>query len=318
MSVEIKAPLFPESIAEGTIASWNKKQGEAVKRDELLLEVETDKVVLEVSAPQDGVLKEIFKQEGATVLSEEKVGIFEIQATDKGIDKTQEKIIEKNQTTENIAIGKAEIRQQSDKAFGPAVRNIIDANQINLEAVQGSGKGGRILKEDVLDHLNQNNQANTREERVPMSRLRMSVARRLLSAQHDAAMLTTFNEVNMQPVMDLRVRYKEMFEKKHQSRLGFMSFFVKAAVEALKRFPDVNAFIDGNDIIYHAYQNIGVAVLSAEDDVAVSLDQCFELMGGVRDEFGVAGVGDEQKVRGRGRFGTLNIDDLVVVSNQGL
>ena len=256
MTIEIKAPLFPESVAEGTIAAWHKNPGETVKRDELLLEVETDKVVLEVLAPQDGVLQEILKKEGDTVLSEEKVGVFKAgEVSGKAQPSVQQESSDQNKPEEKV--------QQTNKAFGPAVRNMLDAKQLNPESIQGSGNKGRILKEDVLGYMNQvQSPVSQSEERVPMSRLRMSVAKRLLSAQQNAAMLTTFNEVNMKPVMDLRARYKETFEKKHEARLGFMSFFIKAAVESLKRFPDVNAFIDGNDIIYHAYQNIGVAVSS--------------------------------------------------------
>ena len=258
MTIEIKAPLFPESVAEGTIAAWHKKPGETIKRDQLLLEVETDKVVLEVLAPQDGLLQEVIKEEGDTVLSEEKVGVFKAgEVGEKAQPSVQQESSDQNKPEEKVQ----QNAQQTNRAFGPAVRNILDAKQLNPENIQGSGKKGRILKEDVLGYTDQA-EVSRSEERVPMSRLRMSVAKRLLSAQQNAAMLTTFNEVNMKPVMDLRARYKETFEKKHQARLGFMSFFIKAAVEALKRFPDVNAFIDGNDIIYHAHQNIGVAVSS--------------------------------------------------------
>lgn len=341
MSIEIKAPLFPESVAEGTIAAWHKKAGESVARDALLLEVETDKVVLEVLAPQDGVLTEILKQEGDTVQSQEKVGLFTAgakvadhtdHASDTAGDTDSKATAESSVASEQRRTGVEDTQKQnSDPApsFGPAVRNMLDAHQINPESVQGSGKSGRILKEDVRAHLDGNKQnaadqsaipANAlataqREERVPMSRLRMSVAKRLLSAQQNAAMLTTFNEVNMQPVMDLRARYKESFEKKHQVRLGFMSFFVKAAVEALKRFPDVNAFIDGNDIIYHAYQNVGVAVSSPRGLVVPVLNDV-DAMNFADIEQNIANFGTKAKE------GKLTIEEMqggtFTISNGGV
>ena len=311
MTIEIKAPLFPESVAEGTIAAWHKKPGETIKRDQLLLEVETDKVVLEVLAPQDGLLQEVIKEEGDTVLSEEKVGVFKAgEVGEKAQPSVQQESSDQNKPEEKVQ----QNAQQTNRAFGPAVRNILDAKQLNPENIQGSGKKGRILKEDVLGYTDQA-EVSRSEERVPMSRLRMSVAKRLLSAQQNAAMLTTFNEVNMKPVMDLRARYKETFEKKHQARLGFMSFFIKAAVEALKRFPDVNAFIDGNDIIYHAHQNIGVAVSSPRGLVVPVLN----------DVDGMSFAGVEKASSGFGikaKEGKLTIEEMqggtFTISNGGV
>ena len=264
MSIEIKAPTFPESVADGTVATWHKKPGEAVKRDELLVDIETDKVVLEVVAPADGSIAEIIKGEGDTVLSNEVIAKFVEGAVAA--------------SAPAAAAPKAEAKPAAattEKAVNPAARKMAEENNVNTAAVAGSGKDGRVLKEDVANHLKSApvSTATTAapaaieavgdrvEKRVPMTRLRKRIAERLLEASSTTAMLTTFNEVNMKPVMDLRAKYKDQFEKTHNgSRLGFMSFFVKAAAEALRRFPVVNASIDGNDIVYHGFQDIGVAV----------------------------------------------------------
>jgi 2-oxoglutarate dehydrogenase E2 component (dihydrolipoamide succinyltransferase) len=264
MSIEIKAPTFPESVADGTIATWHKKPGEAVKRDELIVDIETDKVVLEVVAPADGSIAEIIKGEGDTVLSNEVIARFVEGAVAA--------------SAPAAAAPKAETKSAAattEKAVNPAARKMAEENNVNTAAVAGSGKDGRVLKEDVANHLKSapvstptaaapvviEATGDRVEKRVPMTRLRKRIAERLLEATSTTAMLTTFNEVNMAPIMALRAKYKDQFEKSHNgARLGFMSFFVKAAAEALRRFPVVNASIDGNDVVYHGYQDIGVAV----------------------------------------------------------
>ena len=264
MSIEIKAPTFPESVADGTIATWHKKPGEAVKRDELIVDIETDKVVLEVVAPVDGSIAEIFKGEGETVLSNEVIAKFVEGAAAGGAV-----------ASSAPAAAPAVAAEPKAAAVNPAARKMAEENNVNTAAVAGSGKDGRVLKEDVANHIKSTPASapaaapvaaieavgDRVEKRVPMTRLRKRIAERLLEASNTTAMLTTFNEVNMAPVMALRAKYKDQFEKTHNgSRLGFMSFFVKAAAEALRRFPAVNASIDNNDIVYHGYQDIGVAV----------------------------------------------------------
>ena len=270
MAVEIKAPVFPESVADGTVAAWHKKIGEAVKRDEVIADIETDKVVLEVVAPADGVLTSIAKGEGETVLSNEVLAIFE--AGTAATAAAVEAVPVADVAAQPVAA--SSVSSTTDQS--PAVRKAVAEQGLNPADVQGSGRGGRITKEDVANHTPSAKPAATAaaavplslaigervEKRVPMTRLRKRVAERLLSASQETAMLTTFNEVNMKPLMDLRKNYQERFEKRHGVRLGFMSMFVKAATEALKRFPAVNASISGDDIVYHGYYDIGVAVSS--------------------------------------------------------
>ncbi|EIK45779.1 2-oxoglutarate dehydrogenase, E2 component, dihydrolipoamide succinyltransferase [Cellvibrio sp. BR] len=264
MSIEIKAPTFPESVADGTVATWHKKPGEAVKRDELIVDIETDKVVLEVVAPADGSIAEIIKGEGDTVLSNEVIARFVEGAVAAAAPAAAAPVETKPAAA-------------AEKLVNPAARKMAEENNVNTAAVAGSGKDGRVTKEDVANHLKSSPAVSAAaapapvvaieavgdrvEKRVPMTRLRKRIAERLLEASSTTAMLTTFNEVNMAPVMALRAKYKDQFEKAHNgSRLGFMSFFVKAAAEALRRFPVVNASIDNNDVVYHGYQDIGVAV----------------------------------------------------------
>lgn len=264
MSIEIKAPTFPESVADGTVATWHKKPGEAVKRDELIVDIETDKVVLEVVAPADGSIAEIIKGEGDTVLSNEVIARFVEGAVAAAAPAAAAPVETKPAAA-------------AEKLVNPAARKMAEENNVNTAAVAGSGKDGRVTKEDVANHLKSAPAVSAVaapapvvaieavgdrvEKRVPMTRLRKRIAERLLEASSTTAMLTTFNEVNMAPVMALRAKYKDQFEKAHNgSRLGFMSFFVKAAAEALRRFPVVNASIDNNDVVYHGYQDIGVAV----------------------------------------------------------
>lgn len=272
MATEIKAPVFPESVADGTIATWHKQPGEAVSRDEVICDIETDKVVLEVVAPADGTIAQIIKNEGDTVLSNEVIAQFEEGAA-SGAAQTQavqseEKVEQAAAKTEAGAAPVVE-RAQPVADQAPAVRKALTETGINAADVQGTGRGGRITKEDVANHQAKPAAAPLTavvgeriEKRVPMTRLRKRVAERLLAATQETAMLTTFNEVNMKPIMEMRAQYKDAFEKRHGARLGFMSFFVKAATEALKRYPAVNASIDGEDIVYHGYYDIGVAVSS--------------------------------------------------------
>ncbi|PKM22184.1 MAG: dihydrolipoyllysine-residue succinyltransferase [Gammaproteobacteria bacterium HGW-Gammaproteobacteria-14] len=268
MSIEIKAPQFPESVADGTVATWHKQAGDQVSRDELLVDIETDKVVLEVVSPADGVLGKIIHGEGDTVESQAVLAVLEEGTAAGAADKT----------TSSAAPEPAAKAEAVDKVAGPAARKRLAEAGLDPAKVEGTGKGGRITREDVDSVLKgrekqkavapspvaattQELSAGDREEkRVPMTRLRKRIAERLVEAQHTAAMLTTFNEVNMKPIMEMRKHYQADFEKAHGVRLGFMSFFVRACVEALKRFPMVNASIDGDDIVYHGYYDVGVAV----------------------------------------------------------
>lgn len=276
MAIEIKAPTLPESVPDGTIATWYKKEGQQVARDELLVDIETDKVLLEVVSPVDGVLRKIHKAEGSTINSNELLAVLEEGAAAETA----------KPAAAAAAPAPAAKAVEADNSgvevlMSPAAKKLIEENNLNPNNVPSTGKDGRITKEDVVNFLGapKTPAADTAsavvqvaggvagqarpEQRVPMTRLRAKVAERLLQATQSTAMLTTFNEVDMSAVMALRNKYKDMFEKKHAGvRLGFMSFFVRASIEALKRFPAVNASIDGNDIIYHGYQDIGVAVSS--------------------------------------------------------
>ncbi|PNP98521.1 2-oxoglutarate dehydrogenase complex dihydrolipoyllysine-residue succinyltransferase [Moraxella sp. RCAD0137] len=275
---EIKAPVFPESVQDGTIVEWHVAEGEAVSRDQLLAEVETDKVVLEIVAPDDGVITSIVKNVDDTVLSAEVVATFEAgAAAPAGETKVASEDEADGNTTVDPASVAAPVQPKADtgaegdfKDQSPAVRKAAKETGVNPADVQGSGRGGRVTKADMVNPTlkGDNGQVIATavgqriEKREPMTRLRKRIAERLLSATQETAMLTTFNEVNMKPLMDLRAKYKDRFEKRHGVKLGFMSLFVKAATEALKRFPAVNASIDGNDIIYHGYYDVGVAVSS--------------------------------------------------------
>lgn len=308
MTIEIKAPTFPESVQDGTVATWHKKPGEAVSRDELIVDIETDKVVLEVVAPADGALSEIIKDEGDTVLSNEVIAKFEPGA---GAAATPAEEKAEAPAAEDA------VPAAGEKITMPSARKMAAEKGLDLAGVEGTGKGGRVLKEDVM-------KAGTApaaaapvaaaevavaagervEKRVPMNRMRKRIAERLLDASQSTAMLTTFNEVNMQPVMDLRKNYKALFEKVHNgTRLGFMGFFVKAAVEALKRFPAVNASIDGNDIVYHGYQDIGVAV-SSPKGLVVPILRNAENLGLADMENSIRDLGT------RARDGKLSIEEM--------
>ena len=263
MIVEVNVPVFAESVTEGTLVAWYKKVGEAVARDEVLVDIETDKVVLEVPAPQAGVLVEIIVQDGATVESQQLLAKIDTAA-----QASAEAPVVAAAPAE-AAAPVAASQAQAGVAM-PAAAKLAAEKGIDVSSVQGSGRDGRVLKEDVQNASAAPKAAAVApapipqgarpEERVPMSRLRARVAERLLASQHENAILTTFNEVNMKPVMDLRAKYKDKFEKEHGVKLGFMSFFVKAAVAALKKYPVVNASVDGKDIVYHGYFDIGIAI----------------------------------------------------------
>jgi 2-oxoglutarate dehydrogenase E2 component (dihydrolipoamide succinyltransferase) len=273
MAIEIKAPAFPESIADGEVAAWHKSEGEAVSRDELIVEIETDKVVLEVLAPADGVITRIYVREGDTIESEQLLATLEQGQGSSVSPPSKAAPVTARNNVDDVATA---------KLLGPAARQLVEEHKLDVSKITGSGKNGRITKEDILafvatrptatadkpevvasvvENTSIGPSGERAERRVPMTRMRARIAERLLNATNETAMLSTFNEVNMAPVMALRSKYKDQFEKTHNgTRLGFMGFFVKAACEALKRFPAVNASIDGNDIVYHGYQDIGVAV----------------------------------------------------------
>lgn len=260
MTIEVKVPMLPESVADATIATWHKKVGDAVSRDENIVDLETDKVMLEVPAPQDGILKEIVKKTGDVVQANQVIAIIEEGAVAKPQAPVQ-------QTTATPAdVKTAEPAKAAAADLSPAVRRAVAEHDVDVSQVKGTGKGGRITKENVMSATGQAPAATTTvsgeraEKRVPMTRIRARIAERLLEVSQSTAMLTTFNEINLQNIIDIRNKYKDKFEKVHNTRLGFMSFFVKAAVEALKRYPAVNASIDGGDIVYHGYFDIGVAV----------------------------------------------------------
>lgn len=328
MAIEIKAPQFPESVADGTVATWHKQPGDAVKRDELIVDIETDKVVMEVLAEADGVLTEIVKNEGDTVLSGELLGKLEAGATAAAAPAAPAAT-----ATATAAAAPATDASTEDAILAPAARKLAEENGIDPNSVKGTGKDGRVTKEDLVAAIEAKKSAPAAkpaaaaaapvvavgdrvEKRVPMTRLRAKVAERLVEAQSSMAMLTTFNEVNMKPIMELRAKYKDLFEKTHNGvRLGFMSFFVKAAVEALKRQPGVNASIDGNDIVYHGYQDIGVAV-SSDRGLVVPVLRNAEHMSLAEIEGGINNYGKKAKA------GKLTIEEMTggtfTISNGGV
>jgi len=306
-SVDIKVPVLPESVADATIAAWHVKPGESVSRDQNLVDIETDKVVLEVVAPNDGVLSAVMAEEGATVVAEEIIAKFTEGASESpaGVD---------SKSTDSGA-------DEENDALSPSVRRLLAEKGVDAAKITGSGKGGRITKEDVEKHLKNADKApattvapapeapqlaavgERSEKRVPMTRLRKTIANRLLEAKNSTAMLTTFNEVNMKPIMDLRKQYQESFEKRHGIRLGFMSFYVKAVTEALKRFPEVNASIDGDDIVYHNYFDISIAVSTPRGLVTPVLRDT--------DTLGMSGIESGIKTLAlKGRDGKLAMSDL--------
>jgi 2-oxoglutarate dehydrogenase E2 component (dihydrolipoamide succinyltransferase) len=331
MAIEIKAPAFPESVADGEVAAWHKQEGEAVSRDELIVEIETDKVVMEVVAPEDGVITKIHVQEGDTIESEQLLASLEQGEAAAAAPATEA-------TPAAAAEPAADAGEDISALLGPAARQLVEEHKLDVSRITGTGKNGRITKEDILKHIKSGDAAPAAsapaaraavvpevpvaptgeriEKRVPMTRMRAKIAERLLDATQQTAMLTTFNEVNMAPMMALRSKYKEQFEKAHNgTRLGFMGMFVKAACEALKRFPEVNASIDGNDIVYHGYQDIGVAVSTANGLVVPVLRDA--------DFMSVADIEAAIKDLGlRARDNKLSIDDITggtfTVTNGGV
>jgi 2-oxoglutarate dehydrogenase E2 component (dihydrolipoamide succinyltransferase) len=314
MTIEIKAPTLPESVPDGTIATWYKQVGDSVSRDELLVDIETDKVVIEVVSPTDGVLQEILKNTGDTIVSNQAIGTVvagEATAAASAPSETADPVA----APEPAAV-------VASVPVSPAAKKMIAENNVDASSIAGTGKAGRITKEDVASALNAPAassiaSSNGRlEERVPMSRLRAKVAERLLHASQSTAMLTTFNEVNMAPVMEIRNRYKQEFEKAHEGvRLGFMSFFVRACTEALKRYPAVNASLDGADIVYHGYQDIGVAV-SSPRGLVVPVLRNSDTMSLAHIEKGIRDFGE------KARDGKLAIEDMTggtfTISNGGV
>ena len=321
MTIEIKAPTLPESVPDGTIATWYKQVGDSVTRDELLVDIETDKVVIEVVSPTDGVLQEILKETGDTIVSNQAIGSVaagEVTASAPAAAPAAESVAAPAASTAAPAASAA----VTSAPASPAAKKMIAENNVDAAAIAGTGKAGRITKEDVASALTAPATApmvvsNGRlEERVPMSRLRAKVAERLLHASQSTAMLTTFNEVNMAPVMEIRNRYKQEFEKAHDGvRLGFMSFFVRACTEALKRYPAVNASLDGADIVYHGYQDIGVAV-SSPRGLVVPVLRNSDNMSLAHIEKGIRDFGE------KARDGKLAIEDMTggtfTISNGGV
>ena len=328
-TVEIPVPALPESVADATVLSWHRQAGDSVRQGDNLVDLETDKVVLEVPAPQDGLISELRCQPGVLVEAGHILAVMETGTA------ALAKAAAKTTTSAPVKAAAAETQQAAEEpadrentALAPAARRLVKEFDLDPGKIKGTGKDGRIVKSDVMNYMDERKQDEPRDERqasdsetplgekpgmsgdeerpeqrVPMTRLRSRVAERLIQAQQNAAILTTFNEVNMRPVMDLRGRYKETFEKQHEIKLGFMSFFVKAAVEALKRFPVINASVDGNDIIYHGYYDIGIAVSSPRGLVVPILRDC--------DRMGFAdiekGIGDYGK---KAKDGSLSYEDL--------
>lgn len=332
MSIEVVVPSLPESVADATLVTWHKQAGDTILKDENLVDLETDKVVLEVPALADGVLAEIIEPEGSTVLSGQllaRIEVGSVASTASSTPAPQPASVVAQATTPSLPVEK---NSGSTAALSPAVRKLVADHGLDTQKISASGKGGRITKTDVLNYIKSqpnNGEASLSssmassvpskaaeatpmptlptsdraEQRVPMTRLRAKVAERLIQAQQNTAMLTTFNEVNMQPIMDIRSKYKDKFSKVHDTKLGFMSFFVKAAVESLKLFPAVNASVDEQDIIYHGYYDIGIAVSSPRGLVVPVLRDA-DLKNFAAIESGIADFGV------KARDGKLGLDDL--------
>ncbi len=329
--MEIKAPVFPESINDGEVATWHVVPGEPVRRDQVLVDIETDKVVLEVVAPSDGTVTEIVRAVGDIVTSEEVLAVFAAG------EAASEPASQPESEAAGLEPDTAEVLDESSQLASPSARKLADESGIDLADVEGTGKRGLVTKDDVLRRVAAVQDIGSKtgaspsdpsqgapvasssdriERRVPMTRLRATIARRMVEAQQTAAMLTTFNEVDMSGIMELRARYKEAFERAHNgTRLGFMSFFVRAATEALKRFPAVNASIDGSDIVYHGYQDIGVAVSSDRGLVVPVIRDA--------DSLSLAEIEDQIRLYGeKARDGKLGIDEMTggtfTISNGGV
>ena len=312
-SIEILVPDLPESVADATVATWHKKPGDSVERDEVLVEIETDKVVLEVPASDSGVLEAVLEEEGATVLSKQLLGRIRLGDSTGLPAEIKEKVQSTPAQRQNAGLD-----EETNDAVSPAVRRLLAEHVLKAADITGSGVGGRLTREDVEKYLSQQPKAPAKaaaepvsqaglphrsEKRVPMTRLRKRVAERLLEAKNNTAMLTTFNEVSMKPVMDMRKQYGESFEKRHGVRLGFMSFYVKAVVEALKRYPEVNASIDGTDVVYHNYFDISIAVSTPRGLVTPVL----------RDADALSMAEIEKRIKElavKGQEGKLTVEDL--------
>jgi len=319
MSVEVKVPNLPESVSDATVAKWHKKPGDAVERDENLVDLETDKVVLEVPAPADGVLEDITAAEGETVTEGQLLGKMkegeapsesESDASEDEGDDDAAKAEDKDSGDEKGGekSGKKQGRKSgsskaSDKDLPPSARRMVAENDLDASQIEGSGRGGRVTKGDVISHMAGGATGPRPEERVKMSRLRSRIAERMKEAQNTAAILTSFNEVDLKAVMDIRSRYKEDFQNRHGIKLGFMSFFVKAACEALQKHPVVNASVDGDEIIYHGYQDVGIAV-STDRGLVVPVLRDAHRMGLAEIEQGIADYAE------KARKGTIQLDDL--------
>ncbi|CAR41368.1 2-oxoglutarate dehydrogenase complex dihydrolipoyllysine-residue succinyltransferase [Proteus mirabilis] len=311
-SVDILVPDLPESVADATVATWHKKPGDSIQRDEVLVEIETDKVVLEVPASEAGVLDSILEEEGATVGSRQLLGRIRLgdsTGIPADVKPAQDTTPAQRQSADIVA-------KESNDALSPTARRLVAEHDINPADVKGSGVGGRLTRQDIESHVANNKSAaaataevsqaplsHRSEKRVPMTRLRKRVAERLLEAKNTTAMLTTFNEINMQPIKNLRAQYGEAFEKRHGVRLGFMSFYIKAVVEALKRYPEVNASIDGTDVVYHNYFDISIAVSTPRGLVTPVL----------RDADAMSMADIEKNIKAlavKGRDGKLTVEDL--------
>ena len=330
MTIEIKSPTFPESVADGTVANWLKKEGENVEQDEVIAEIETDKVVLEVVAPTNGVLTKIVKNEGDIVNSSEVIGVF-IESSEADDVESEDDVSPPDEVAKEEAkvVTTQKITTKSNK-LGPAAKKMISENNLDASDIKSSGKDNRVTKADVINHLDTSgaknesatsetkvaqNLGNRPEKRVAMSRLRTTIANRLVSVQQETAMLTTFNEVDMLPIKELRSKYGQEFEKQHGVKLGFMGFFVIAAVQALKKSPIVNASLDGTDVVYHGYQDIGVAV-STERGLVVPVIKDADTMSLPELEKSILGYSE------KARDGKLSIDEMqggtFTISNGGV
>jgi len=329
MAIEVKVPLLPESISDATVSTWHKKAGDSVSRDENIVDLETDKVMLEVPAPASGILKEIVKKEGSTVQAQEVIAVIEEgearaettaksdQKSNSGAAATEQKSEKQDKQStpkqEQKTTAAAQKQSSNTAELSPSARRAAAEHDVDVSQVNGTGKGGRVTKENVLaarsDETRTDKNATTPsdgarlEKRVPMTRIRARIAERLLEVTQNTAMLTTFNEINMAPVMEVRSRYREKFEKKYNTRLGFMSFFVRAVVEALKRSPVVNASIDGNDIVYHGYFDIGVAV-STERGLVVPVVRNADQLSMAEIEMQIAASAE------KARTGKLTLEDM--------
>lgn len=305
MSTEIKVPVLPESVADATVALWHKKPGDSIRRDENLVDLETDKVVLEVPSPVDGVISKIVRDTGETVTSNELLGTIEAGAVEAPAESPEEapkdEASKSSEATATVATAAA---ATGTEKLSPAARRVAEEEKTDISQVAGTGRGGRITKGDIIKHASSAEPAGARpEERVKMTRLRSTIAARMKDAQNTAAILTSFNEVDLKAVMDLRAKYKVAFEKEHGVKLGLMSFFVKAVCSALRKHPIVNASLEGDEIVYHGYQDIGIAV-STERGLMVPILRNAEHMSLADAELSI------REFAGRARDGSITLEDL--------